>query len=114
MSKLKELVDKLAAAGVHSATVYASGSGDEGMIETMQVFFEEDDPTKGQEPRAAELAGDLEDLVDDVFAEHDFDYYNGDGGSLELHIDVAARTCQWEAYTMAPVLVEDFSQENTV
>ena len=110
MNKLKELVDKLAAAGVHSATVYASGSSDEGTIETMQVFFEEDN----QELRAKEIAEALGDLVDDVFAEHDFDYYNGDGGSLELHIDVAARTCQWEAYTMAPVLVKDFSKESIV
>ena len=114
MNKLKELVDKLAAAGVHSATVYASGSSDEGTIETMQVFFGEEDPTKGQEPRAAELAGDLEDLVDDVFAEHDFNYYDGDGGSLYLHINVATRTCQWEAHATALSLVEDFSQENTV
>jgi len=108
--KLKELVDALESAGVRNAAVYASGSGDDGTIETMQVFFEEDN----QELRAKEIAKALRDLVDDVFAEHDFDYYNGDGGSLELHIDVAARTCKWEAYTMTPVPVEDFSQENTV
>lgn len=105
MSKLKELVDALEAAGVESLSVTASGSGDGGTIDEPEIEFEEGFE---EEPE------NLSDLIDQVFDEKGFDYYNGNGGSITLAINVAERTCDWSAYVIEEVFCEDASTEEIV
>lgn len=105
MSKLKELVDALEAAGIETLEVRAYGSGDEGTIDEPDVDFKEG---FSEEPE------NLSDLIDEVFDEKGFDYYNGDGGSISLTITVAERKCDWTAYVIEEVFCEDASSEETV
>ena len=105
MSKLKELVDALEAAGVETLQVTASGSGDDGTIDEPEIEFKEGFE---EEPE------NLSDLIDEVFDEKGFDYYNGNGGELQLVIEVSSRTCSWSAFVNDLVMCDDASNEETV
>lgn len=86
--KLAQLVDLLAAAQVQTADFAAYGSGDEGTFEDPQYV-----PDDGPEP-------DVEDLVEEIFDAKGFNYYDGNGGELRLHVDVETRTCSWTAFVI--------------
>jgi hypothetical protein len=104
MKALKELVDFLEKHKVASLDVLANGSGDEGQIE---------DPDYEMVNEGDELP-DVGDLIEAAFEEKGFDYYNNEGGSLHLNINVAERTCSWSAYQLREVECEDASNEEIV
>ncbi len=94
MSKeqLADIIERLKELGAVKLHAEASGSGDEGFIDAVQVFDAEE----------LELDEDIElrDLVDHAFDDHGYDYYNGDGGRVTLEIDLNAGKAKWidEAY----------------
>lgn len=107
-TKLKELVDALEKAGVLKMTVCAYGSGDEGTVEDAEYEL----PDSCDDLDLA--AFDFDDLIEAAFDEKGFDYYNGNGGELQLEVNVAERTCNWSAYVRDLVMCDSESCEETV
>ncbi len=106
-SKLKELVDKLAEAGVVSFYVQAYGSGDEGQWEDPDITF-------GEGAASGDTDLDIDELLDEVLEERGFNYSDGAGGDLNLSIDVTTRTCSWSAFVNSTVECEEASGEENV
>ena len=86
--KLNELLDRLASLGVTSLTCVASGSGDEGCVGN--VFC------RDSEGNGVATDEDLQAAVEEMFDAADFNFTDGQGGELELTIDVATRAVSWE------------------
>ncbi len=83
-----ELLDRLTEQKVATLTCSASGSGDEGCVDEVCCW----DSEGRQVPTTDDIESEIEQLFDNV----SFDYYNGNGGELELTIDVGARSISWE------------------
>jgi len=113
MTALKALVDLLESVpAIHSLSVIAYGSGDEGTIEDFQLYTLE-----GGDLDCTSTPLDVDDIterISKVIEEKDFNYYDGQGGSLHLSIDVRTRKCTWEAFIVSEVACEDSSGEDVV
>jgi hypothetical protein len=106
MSALKKLVDKLAELNAVKLNVTAYGSGDEGTVDEPTVI-----DADGHE---IEVCEDVTDLIDEAFEEKGFDYYNGNGGELQLEVIVPERSCSWSAYYNDLVMCNSSSSEEEV
>lgn len=112
MSALRELVDILAICRVHTLSVTAYGSGDEGSIEEYELTDEAGE--EFHDANTEEYDGVIETLVEKAFEEKGFNYYDGNGGELQLNINVPERTCNWSAFVNDLVMCDDASDEETV
>jgi len=99
MSYLKSLISEMRENGISKLVATASGGGDEGYVEGVELWDSEG---------GCELGEGLidEDLVDDTMMEHDFDYYNGDGGELILTIDLNEGVVKWQPSCYETNLIE--------
>ncbi len=84
MSALANLIEFCEENKICSITAQGYGSGDEGTVELTEVVNYED----AKEYDAAEL----DELVENAMMESDFNYYDGDGGELDLVVDMDAKT----------------------
>lgn len=96
---LRKLLAHLEAAGVAAMDVWASGSGDSGDIGTPE-FLSLEGCTMNL---PGQLSGEIESVIDELYDTHGFDYYNDDGGSSHLSVNVLARKCEWNDYAMRSI-----------
>ena len=108
--RLKELVDALAAAKAVTCAIVAYGSGDDGCIDDGGIEITYVD---AEAEKAAEQL-EFDDLIEAAFEEKGFNYFDGDGGELQLYIEVAERRCNWTASYTGLILDEDASNEEIV
>ena len=86
--KSSALLDKLASLGIASLSCLASGSGDEG--------WSGDVCCCDSDGNSVAIGDDVQAVVEEMFDTADFNFSDGQGGELELTINVATRAVSWE------------------
>lgn len=106
------LVWRLRKAGVLTCYVTAAGSGDDGSIESPGFTFKEgaDDSDEVVE----QLSEELDDLWEPMFDRYPFNWTDGDGGELTLHVDTVTGECSWEASAPVMTVLDEYSNTLTV
>lgn len=104
---LAELLEMATRHNLVRIKAYASGSGDSGSVHTIEYFrrgiddtVEAEDQLSHDDEEEANISEVFSDAVYAAFEENGHDYYNNDGGQLELNLDVRRRLVYWESAYM--------------
>lgn len=84
----KAVLDKLTLAGAESICIEFDGSGDEGSIQAIDGFDENEHITKEE----------IENWAYELIAGTGVDWYNGEGGFGSINIDVPKRTYNFDVH----------------
>ena len=86
--KSNALLDQLVSLGIASLACIASGSGDEGWVSDVCCC--------DSDGNSLAIDDDVQAAVEEMFDAVDFNFSDGQGGELELTIDVVTRAVSWK------------------